>query len=83
MAFSGAADFLAKYKDKANKDDIIGHFGLGFYSVFMVADKVTIDTLSFKEGAQPVHWECDGGSDYSMEAGDPHRAWYRDYPLSE
>ena len=57
IAFSGAADFLEKYKDKANNDQIIGHFGLGFYSAFMVADRVTIDTLSYKEGAEPVFWE--------------------------
>ena len=61
IAFSGATDFLEKYKDKANNDEIIGHFGLGFYSAFMVADEVYIDTLSYKEGAKPVHWECDGG----------------------
>ena len=69
VAFSGAADFLSKYKDKTSEDQIIGHFGLGFYSAFMVAEKVTIDTLSFQEGAEPVHWECDGESDYSMQAG--------------
>ena len=61
IAFSGATQFLEKYKDKTNEDQIIGHFGLGFYSAFMVADDVHIDTLSFKEGAKPVHWECDGG----------------------
>ena len=70
IAFSGAEAFLAQYKDKTNEDQIIGHFGLGFYSAFMVADKVTIDTLSFKEDAQPVHWECDGGTEFSMEEGD-------------
>ena len=59
IAFSGAQDFLAKYKDKANEDQIIGHFGLGFYSAFMVADKVTIDTLSYKKDAEPVHWESE------------------------
>lgn len=69
IAFSGAADFLEKYKDKANEEQIIGHFGLGFYSAFMVADKVEIDTLSYKEGAEPVHWESDGGTEYSMDAG--------------
>ena len=69
IAFSGAADFLEKYKDKANEDQIIGHFGLGFYSAFMVADRVTIDTLSYKEGAQPVHWSCDGGTEFDMEDG--------------
>ena len=63
IAFSGAQDFLEKYKDKANEDQIIGHFGLGFYSAFMVADKVTIDTLSYQEGAAPVHWESDGGTE--------------------
>ncbi|MBR0410209.1 MAG: molecular chaperone HtpG [Eubacterium sp.] len=70
IAFSGAEAFLAQYKDKANEDQIIGHFGLGFYSAFMVADKVTIDTLSFKEGAAPVHWECGGGTEFSMDEGD-------------
>ena len=67
IAFSGATDFIAKYKDKTNDDQIIGHFGLGFYSAFMVADEVHIDTLSFREGAAPVHWECDGGTEYTME----------------
>ena len=70
IAFSGATDFLAKYKDKTNEDQIIGHFGLGFYSAFMVADEVHIDTLSYKEGATPVHWECDGGTEFSMTDGD-------------
>ena len=70
IAFSGATDFLAKYKDKTNEDQIIGHFGLGFYSAFMVADEVHIDTLSYKEGAVPVHWECDGGTEFSMTDGD-------------
>ena len=69
IAFSGAADFLEKYKDKANEDQIIGHFGLGFYSAFMVADRVTIDTLSYQEGAQPVHWSCDGGTEFDMKDG--------------
>ncbi|MDD5949089.1 MAG: molecular chaperone HtpG [Lachnospiraceae bacterium] len=69
IAFSGAEDFLAKYKDKTNEEQIIGHFGLGFYSAFMVADKVTIDTLSYQKDAKPVHWECDGGTEYSMEEG--------------
>ncbi len=69
VAFSGATDFLEKYKDKTSEDQIIGHFGLGFYSAFMVADKVSIDTLSFQEGAEPVYWECDGESDYSMKQG--------------
>ena len=69
IAFSGVTDFLAQYKDKTNEDQIIGHFGLGFYSAFMVADEVHIDTLSYKEGAEPVHWECDGGTEYSMETG--------------
>lgn len=69
IAFSGAADFLEKYKDKANEDQIIGHFGLGFYSAFMVADEVTIDTLSYKEGATAVHWSCDGGTEFDMEDG--------------
>ena len=69
IAFSGAADFLEKYKDKANDDQIIGHFGLGFYSAFMVADKVTIDTLSYKEGAEPVYWECNDGTEYQIGQG--------------
>ncbi len=69
IAFSGATDFIAKYKDKANEDQIIGHFGLGFYSAFMVSEKVEIDTLSYKEGAKAVHWVCDGGTDYEMEDG--------------
>jgi len=70
IAFSGAADFIEKYKDKANSDQIIGHFGLGFYSAFMVADKVEINTLSYKDGSTSVHWVCDGGTDYSMTDGD-------------
>ena len=70
IAFSGAAAFMEQYKDKASDEQIIGHFGLGFYSAFMVADKVTIDTLSYKEGATPVHWECDGGTEFDMEDGD-------------
>ena len=69
IAFSGATDFIEKYKDKSNSDQIIGHFGLGFYSAFMVADEVHIDTLSYQEGATPVHWECDGGTEFSMEDG--------------
>ena len=70
IAFSGATEFIEKYKDKANSDQIIGHFGLGFYSAFMVADKVEIETLSYKEGATPVHWTCDGGTEYSMTDGE-------------
>ena len=70
IAFSGATDFLNKYKDKTNEDQIIGHFGLGFYSAFMVADEVHIDTLSYKKDAVPVHWECDGGTEYEMGEGD-------------
>ncbi|SHO46929.1 molecular chaperone HtpG [Anaerocolumna xylanovorans] len=70
IAFSGATDFLNKYKDKANEEQIIGHFGLGFYSAFMVADKVTIDTLSWQEGVESVHWESEGGTEFSMEPGD-------------
>lgn len=70
IAFSGATDFIAQYKDKTNEDQIIGHFGLGFYSAFMVADEVHIDSLSWKEGAEPVHWECDGGTEFSMDKGD-------------
>ncbi len=70
IAFSGATDFIEKYKDKSNSDQIIGHFGLGFYSAFMVSDEVHIDTLSYQEGAKPVHWECDGGTEFLMEDGD-------------
>lgn len=70
IAFSGATDFISKYKDKTNEDQIIGHFGLGFYSAFMVADEVHIDTLSWQEGAKPVHWECDGGTEFDMKEGD-------------
>lgn len=69
IAFSGATEFLEKYKDKTNEDQIIGHFGLGFYSAFMVADEVHIDTLSYKEGAAPVHWTCDGGTEYDLTDG--------------
>ena len=69
IAFSGAADFLAKYKDKASEDQIIGHFGLGFYSAFMVSDKVVIDTLSYKDGAEPVLWTSGDGMEYEMEKG--------------
>lgn len=70
IAFSGATDFIEKYKDKTNEDQIIGHFGLGFYSAFMVADAVHIDTLSYREGAKAVHWECDGGTEFSMTDGE-------------
>ena len=70
IAFSGAADFIEKYKDKTSDDQIIGHFGLGFYSSFMVANEVHIDTLSYKPGAKAVHWECDGGTDFSMSDGE-------------
>ncbi len=70
IAFSGAQDFLEKYKDKANEDQIIGHFGLGFYSAFMVADKVTIDTKSYKEGSKAVHWESEGGTEFEMTDGE-------------
>ncbi len=69
IAFSGATDFLEKYKDKANEDQIIGHFGLGFYSAFMVSDSVDIDTLSWQKGASAVHWECDGGTEFDMKDG--------------
>ena len=69
IAFSGATDFIEKYKDKANDDQIIGHFGLGFYSAFMVADQVTIDTLSYKDSATAVHWSCDGGTEFDMADG--------------
>ena len=70
VAFSGATDFLEKYKDKTNEDQIIGHFGLGFYSAFMVADKVTIETLSWQKDAVPVHWESEGGINFEMSDGD-------------
>ena len=70
IAFSGATEFLEKYKDKTTEDEMIGHFGLGFYSAFMVAEEVHIDTLSYQEGAKPVHWTCDGGTEYDMEEGD-------------
>ena len=70
IAFSGATEFLNKYKDKTTEDDMIGHFGLGFYSAFMVADEVHIDTLSYKEGVKPVHWVSEGGTEYEMEEGD-------------
>ena len=69
IAFSGATEFLEKYKDKTTEDDMIGHFGLGFYSAFMVADEVHIDTLSYKEGAKPVHWVSQGGTEYEMDEG--------------
>ena len=70
IAFSGATDFIEKYKDKSNSDQIIGHFGLGFYSAFMVANEVHIDTLSYKNDAKAVHWECDGSTSYSIKDGD-------------
>ena len=70
IAFSGATEFLEKYKDKTTEDEMIGHFGLGFYSAFMVADEVHIDTLSYRDGAKAVHWTCDGGTEYDMEEGD-------------
>ncbi len=70
IAFSGASDFIQKYKDKSDSDQIIGHFGLGFYSAFMVADRVEIDSLSYAKDAAPVHWECEGaGTDYTMNEG--------------
>ncbi len=69
IAFSGATEFLEKYKDKTTDDQMIGHFGLGFYSAFMVADEVHIDTLSYKEDAKPVHWSCDGGTEYELQEG--------------
>ena len=79
IAFSGATDFIQKYKDKSTDDQIIGHFGLGFYSAFMVADEVEIDTLSYKEGATPVHWTCDGGTDRRHQDNDR----YTDHASSE
>ncbi len=69
IAFSGAEDFIAQYKDKSDKDQIIGHFGLGFYSAFMVAERVEIHTLSYKDGAKPALWRCDGGTEFELEAG--------------
>ena len=69
IAFSGATQFLEKYKDKTTDNEMIGHFGLGFYSAFMVADEVQIDTLSYKEGAKPVHWASQGGTEYEMQEG--------------
>ncbi|TCT14629.1 molecular chaperone HtpG [Natranaerovirga pectinivora] len=95
IAFSGAEDFLNKYKDKANQEQIIGHFGLGFYSAFMVADTVTIDTLSYVDGATPVKWECDGGTEFTLSEGtrtergttitlhigDEGKEFLREYPL--
>ncbi len=69
IAFSGAEDFLNTYKDKADAEQIIGHFGLGFYSAFMVADQVEIHSLSYKEGATPIHWTCDGGTEFELEEG--------------
>ena len=76
IAFSGATEFLEKYKDKTTEDDMIGHFGLGFYSAFMVADEVHIDTLSYREGAVPVHWESDGGTEYEMSDGNKETRGY-------
>ena len=70
IAFSGVQDFMEKYKDKANEDQIIGHFGLGFYSAFMVSDKVSIDSLSYAKDAKPVHWESEGGIEFEMGEGD-------------
>ena len=67
IAFSGAEAFLEQYKDKATEEQIIGHFGLGFYSAFMVADKVTIETKSYKDGEDAVYWECEDGLEYSMK----------------
>ncbi len=70
IAFSGATDFLEKYKDKSNDDEIIGHFGLGFYSAFMVADEVTSIPFPIKRAAKPVHWECEGGTEFEMKDGE-------------
>ena len=83
IAFSGATEFLEKYKDKTTDDQMIGHFGLGFYSAFMVADEVHIDTLSYKDGATAVHWTCDGGTEYDMQDGDRTTVRYRDHLISE
>ena len=81
IAFSGAQDFLNKYKDKANEDQIIGHFGLGFYSAFMVADKVTIDSLSYRADAKPVHWESEGGTEFEHEGRRQGDGRNKDYAL--
>ena len=69
VAFSGVKDFVAKYQDKADEQQIIGHFGLGFYSSYMVASSVEIDTLSYQEGATAAHWQCDGSTEFSMGPG--------------
>ena len=69
IAFSGATQFLEKYKDKTTEDEMIGHFGLGFYSAFMVADEVHIDSLSYRKDAAPVHWVSNGGTEYEMQDG--------------
>ena len=83
IAFSGAADFLEKYKDKANDEQIIGHFGLGFYSVFMVSDSAEINTLSYKEGAEAVHWESDGGLTFSMHLNEDSYEFANEYRVRE
>ena len=70
IAFSGAEEFVQKYQDKVDKNVVIGHFGLGFYSAFMVAQKVEIFSLSYKEGSKAVHWECDGSPEYQIEEVD-------------
>ncbi len=82
IAFSGATDFIAKYKDKASDEQIIGHFGLGFYSAFMVADKVSIDTLSFTDQTEAVYWESDGGMEFIMREGRETDSWYNHNTLS-
>lgn len=69
IAFSGAEEFIKKYQTDKEEDQIIGHFGLGFYSAYMVAEMVEIQTLSYKEGAEPVHWTCDGSVEYTLEKG--------------
>ena len=81
IAFSGATDFIEKYKDKANDDQIIGHFGLGFYSAFMVADEVSIDTLSYKEGSTPVHWDLRRRFRLRYHRRHQRHRWYRDHTL--
>ncbi len=80
IAFSGATEFIEKYKDKGEDKQIIGHFGLGFYSSFMVADQVEINSLSREEGAQPARWICDGSTEFEITAGDRSRARHRHCP---
>ena len=83
IAFSGATDFLEKYKDKSSEDQIIGHFGLGFYSAFMVADRVEINTCSYLEGEQAIHWESECGTEFEMSDSDKDTVGTDNYPLFE